>query len=176
LNGLQLFHTNLESENATCAFIRSDGNNNPQIFIGTTLGRILLIKTNEDSDWDLKEEFKVSKNVWAIGQFKDLLVVGLESGALEFWKNIGSWDRITVNESKYPCTCISVFGSDYLLVTRLHGNIDILNRDLNIVISIGAHTGYISGIAFSSNQVIVLFLTLSLQQFLWISYICGTGL
>jgi hypothetical protein len=141
---------------ASCAYIQCDSNNNPQIFIGTTLGRILRI-TEKDSDWELNEEFRIDTNIWTIGQFKDFLVISRESGALGFWKHTGSWNRVAVNESKYPATCMCVLETDYLLVTRLHGNIDILSSDLTTIISIGAHTGYISGIAFSSNRVIMFF-------------------
>ena len=154
LNNVHLFHTSLDSEMASCAFIQSDSNNDPQIFIGTTLGRILRIN-EKDSDWKLNEEFRIDTNIWTIGQFKDFLVLSLESGTLEFWKNTGSWDRVAVNESKYPSTCMCVLETEYLVVTRLHGNIDILNSDLTTLISVGAHTGYISGIAFSSNRVIM---------------------
>jgi hypothetical protein len=154
LDGVQLFHKKMDMENATCALIQSDSNNHPVIFIGTSLGRILRINTGKDSDWELNEEFKVSQNIWTIFQFKDFLVISLESGELEFWKNTGSWETIAVIESKYPCTSMYAFESEYLLVARFNGNIDILNSDLCTLISIGAHTGYISGIAFSSNKVI----------------------
>lgn len=56
--------------------------------------------------------------------------------------------------SRYPGTCMCVLESDFLLVTRFHGSIDILNRDLCLEISLGAHTGYISGISVELNKVI----------------------
>lgn len=145
---VQLSYGLMDSETATCCIVQYD---NAHLFIGTTLGRILRI--SKDSNWEVKEAFNVSTNVWAICHFQGFLVVSLESGSLEFWSDSGSWTCIKVLESKYPGTCIRVL-EDFLLVCRFHGNIDIINRNLCTVISIRAHTGYISGMAFSSNRVI----------------------
>lgn len=160
-SGVELFHKEMSSEDVTCALISKYN-----LIIGTNLGRILRINVRESKDVDTEicQEFKISKNIWAICEFQDFLVISVESGALEFWKNNnGSWNCMKRTESKYhyftlisrfPGTCMHAISCDFLLITRFHGAIDIINRDLNLEITLGAHTAYISGISFDSKRVI----------------------
>ena len=46
---------------------------------------------------------------------------------------------------------------DYLIAIKIHGMIDFINKkDMEAHISVGAHTGFISGIEFSPNDQTVI--------------------
>ena len=102
-SGIQLFHLKLEvSEIVTNGFTKwESGVHN--LWICTNKGRVIHCAQNlNDLQWELHDIIKlVDTIIWAICMFDQYLVISIESGALEFWRDQeGTWSCLKRIQSK----------------------------------------------------------------------------